>query len=127
MTTPATIYYSPQPVQLVAELDAQQELRLRILGTPLSSHGDTLDIVLGEPGSVTIELVDIDDGTCQWTVTAEHGTHQWTRNGNRCSFSWTDTKGDKIKVVATARNGSNPPKIKPFFVKVEPAGSRPDP
>lgn len=125
MTTPMRILSSS--VRLTAKLDAQGELHLYHRGVPLLEHDDGLELVLESSAPATVEIADFEDATGRWTVTATGSASDtntmWDRAEALCRSSWKETDKE-VQVTATASNGQVR-KIKVFFVRVLPEGSRP--
>jgi hypothetical protein len=124
-TTPLAIFLPPERVTLTTSLDGQA-LRVQHQGRTLTKSTDPLELELvGSAHSVIVEIHDFDDERGHWTVDASHADERWERSEGRCSFEWSETDGD-IEILVTATSEQHDVKTRPFFIKVQPEGSKPD-
>lgn len=129
--TPKQIYLPLPSVTLTAELTATQALVLKYEETPLSVHGNKVEINFPNSDDgramlpVTVQIAHIGEGASRWEVKANHEGIHWTPGTDGCSHPWNETPGH-IQVNVTATNGSASSGTQPIFIRVKAQGSKPE-
>ena len=128
MTTALTLQATSTPIRLSIGLDDDQSLQIWHENELLAMHGDSVEIYYGQstPLPLTVEILDLEHSTGNWTVNATHNGTAWVRDDDCCRSTWNETNGEIRVDVSASREGTGT-LTNPLFIKVKPEGSKPDP